>query len=182
VYSFSEGYWKEKGNRKKERGERGRGRGTSSIPPLYHSGVSITHNQERMIELTIHAHQVVHYTMKTHLLNGKWKHTYQEGTQPAGLPRSHLLWGDHQMHEQGMPSHVVFLCPLFCRHPLLSLILVRSFRSVCPASPIATGLIVASYSTWRQLWHAPRDKSVQAFPRFSYCKRQKLGMEAWEQG
>ena len=26
------------------------------------------------------------------------------------------------------------------------------------------------------------DKSVQAFPHFSYCKRQKLGVEAWEQG
>jgi len=25
-------------------------------------------------------------------------------------------------------------------------------------------------------------KSVQAFPRFSYCKRQKLGVEAWERG
>jgi len=37
--------------------------------------------------------------------------------------------------------------------------------------------------TLRCLWcHASRDKSVQAFPRFSYCKRQKLGMEAWERG
>ena len=25
-------------------------------------------------------------------------------------------------------------------------------------------------------------KSIQAFPRFSYCKRQKLGVEAWERG
>jgi len=55
---------------------------------------------------------------------------------------------------------------------------VPSFSSVCPANPIATGSIVASYSTWCQRRHASRDKSVQAFPCFSYCKRQKLGVEA----
>jgi len=38
------------------------------------------------------------------------------------------------------------------------------------------------YSMWCQQWHASRDKSVQAFPRLLYCKRQKLGMEAWERG
>jgi len=37
-------------------------------------------------------------------------------------------------------------------------------------------------SAWCQPRHASRDKSVQAFPRFSYCKRQKLGVEAWERG
>ena len=36
--------------------------------------------------------------------------------------------------------------------------------------------------TWRQARYASCDKSVQAFPRFSYCKRQKLGVEAWERG
>ena len=65
---------------------------------------------------------------------------------------------------------------------LLSLNSVCPFCSVCPASPIADGSIVASYSTWHQPRHASRDKSIQAFPRFSYCKRQKLGMKAWEQG
>jgi len=35
---------------------------------------------------------------------------------------------------------------------------------------------------WRQQRHASRDKSFQAFPLLSYCKQQKLGMEAWEQG
>ena len=35
---------------------------------------------------------------------------------------------------------------------LLSLNSVRSFCSVCPVSPIPTGSIVASYSTWRQQW------------------------------
>ena len=59
---------------------------------------------------------------------------------------------------------------------LLSLNSVRSFCSVCPASPIATGLIVASYSTWRQLRHTSRDKSVQAFPCFSQATR------AWRPG
>jgi len=49
-------------------------------------------------------------------------------------------------------------------------------------SPIATGSIVASYSSWRQPRHASRDESVQVFPRFSYCKQQKLGVEAWERG
>jgi len=49
---------------------------------------------------------------------------------------------------------------------LLSLNSIRSFCSVCPASSIATGSIVASYSTWRQQRHASRDKSVQAFPHF----------------
>jgi len=43
-------------------------------------------------------------------------------------------------------------------------------------------LIVASYSTWHQPGQSSHDKSVQAFPRFSYCKRQKLGVEAWERG
>ena len=36
--------------------------------------------------------------------------------------------------------------------------------------------------TWRQQRHASRDKSIQAFPRFSSQKQQKLGVEAWEQG
>jgi len=56
---------------------------------------------------------------------------------------------------------------------LLSLNLVCP---VCPASPIATGSIVASYSTWHQQQHS------RPSPRFSYCKWQKLGVEAWEQG
>ena len=33
-----------------------------------------------------------------------------------------------------------------------------------------------------QPWHASRDKTVQVFPRFSYCKWQKLDVEAWERG
>ena len=74
----------------------------------------------------------------------------------------------------------VWVCSL--HFTLLSLNSVCSFCSICPASPIATGSIVAMYSTWRQPRHASRDKSVQAFPRFSYCKRQKLGVEAWERG
>ena len=48
----------------------------------------------------------------------------------------------------------------------LSLNSVRYFCSVCPARPIATGLIMASYGTWRQQRHTSRDKSVQTFPRF----------------
>jgi len=36
--------------------------------------------------------------------------------------------------------------------------------------------------TWRQPRLASREKSIQAFPHFSYCKRQKLGVEAWERG
>jgi len=47
---------------------------------------------------------------------------------------------------------------------LLSLNSVRSFCSVCPASPIATGSNVASYSTSHQQRHTSRDKSFQAFP------------------
>jgi len=39
---------------------------------------------------------------------------------------------------------------------LLSLNSVHSFCSACPVSPIATGSIVASYNTWRQLQHASR--------------------------
>jgi len=35
---------------------------------------------------------------------------------------------------------------------------------------------------WHQQWHTSRDKSFQAFPRFSYCKQQKLDVEAWERG
>ena len=60
---------------------------------------------------------------------------------------------------------------------LLSLNSVRSFCSVCPASPIATGSIVASYSTWHQQWHASRDKSFQAFPHFFV-----LQARAWRPG
>jgi len=37
-------------------------------------------------------------------------------------------------------------------------------------------------STWLRQRHASRDKSVQAFPRFSYCEWQKLGVEAWQRG
>ena len=74
----------------------------------------------------------------------------------------------------------VWVCSL--PFTLLSLNSVHSFCSVCPASPIATGSIVASYSTWCQPQHASCDKSVQAFPCFSYCKWQKLGVEAWERG
>ena len=74
----------------------------------------------------------------------------------------------------------VWVCSL--PFTLLSLNSVHSCCSVCPASPIATGSVVASYITWRQPRHASRDKSVQAFPCFSYCKRQKLGVEAWERG
>ena len=35
---------------------------------------------------------------------------------------------------------------------------------------------------WCQQRHASHEKSVQAFPRFLYCKRQKLGVKAWEWG
>ena len=58
---------------------------------------------------------------------------------------------------------------------LLSLDSVRSFCSVCPASPIATGSIVGSYSTWRQQRHASRDKSVQAFPPLFVLQATKAG-------
>jgi len=88
-------------------------------------------------------------------------------------------------------TRLVFLPPLVCWCSRLGLFsslhssfpeFSSFFCSVCPASPIATGLIVASYSTWHQPRHTSRDKSVQAFPCFLYCKRQKLGVEAWELG
>ena len=53
----------------------------------------------------------------------------------------------------------IWVCSLPCT--LLSLNSVRSFGSVCPASPIATGSIMASYSTWHQQGHASLNKSVQ---------------------
>ena len=80
--------------------------------------------------------------------------------------------------------HVLSAHIWICSLPfsLLSLNSVR-FRSVCPASPIATGSIVANYSKWHQQWHAARHKSFQAFPPFFvHCNRQKLGVEAWERG
>ena len=52
---------------------------------------------------------------------------------------------------------------------------VRSFCSVCPVSPIATGLIVASCSTWRQQRHKSRDKSFQAFPPLFILQATKAG-------
>ena len=74
----------------------------------------------------------------------------------------------------------VWVCSL--PFTLLSLNSVFSFCSVCPVSPIATGSIVASYSTWCQQRHASCVKFSKPSPRFSYCKRQKLGLEAWEWG
>ena len=90
-----------------------------------------------------------------------------------------IVLGLSSCHHCSVDAHV-WGC--FLPFTLLSLSSVRSFCLVCHASLIATGLIMASYSTWRKLRHASRDKSVQAFPRFSYCKRQKLGMEAWDRG
>ena len=56
----------------------------------------------------------------------------------------------------------IWVCSLpFTLHSLNS---VRYFCSVCPARAIATGSIVASYSTWHQQRHASCDKSFQAFP------------------
>ena len=67
----------------------------------------------------------------------------------------------------------IWVCSLpFTLLPLNS---VRSFCSVCPASPIATGLIMASYSTWCQRWHASRDKSFQAFPLLFVLQATKAG-------
>ena len=57
----------------------------------------------------------------------------------------------------------------------LSLNSVRSFCSVCPASPIATGSIVASYSMWRQQRHTSRDKSIQAFSPLFVLQATKPG-------
>ena len=67
----------------------------------------------------------------------------------------------------------VWVCSL--PFPLLSLNSVRSFCSVCPVSPIATGSIVASYSMWRQPRHASRDKSIQAFPPLFVLQATKAG-------
>ena len=58
---------------------------------------------------------------------------------------------------------------------LLSLNSVRCFCSVCPASPIATGSIIASYSTWHQQRHASPDKSFQAFPPLFMLQATKAG-------
>jgi len=58
---------------------------------------------------------------------------------------------------------------------LLSLDSVRSFCSVCPASPVATGSIVASYSMWCQQQHASRDKFVQAFSPLFVPQATKAG-------
>ena len=92
-----------------------------------------------------------------------------------------VLKNQHMSHcWRHVQSAHIWVCSL--PFTLLSLNSVRSFYSVCSASPISTGLIVASYSTWHQPRHASRDKSVQAFPRFLYCKRQKLGVEVWEWG
>jgi len=83
----------------------------------------------------------------------------------------------------------VWVCSL--PFTLLSLNSVRSFCSVCAASPIATGSIVASYSTWRQPRHASRDKSVQALFVLQATKagrgwpksrNEKWGNEKWGNG
>ena len=55
-----------------------------------------------------------------------------------------------------------------------------SLNSVCPASPIATESIVASYSTWRQQQHASRNKSFQAFPPLFILQTTKIW--AWRPG
>jgi len=69
-------------------------------------------------------------------------------------------------------AHIRFC---FLSFTLLDLNSVRSFCSVCPARPIATGSIMASYSTWRQQQHASHDKSVQAFSLFFILQATKAG-------
>jgi len=73
----------------------------------------------------------------------------------------------------------IWVCSL--SFTLLSLNSVRSFCSVCPVSPIATGLIIAiatvhdvSSGTHHVIYPS------RPSPCFSYCRRQKLGIEAWE--
>jgi len=56
-----------------------------------------------------------------------------------------------------------------------TLLPLNYFCSVCPASPIATGSIVASYSTWHQQRHASCDKSVQAFSPLFVLQATKAG-------
>ena len=67
----------------------------------------------------------------------------------------------------------IWIC--FLPFTLLSLNSVCSFCSVCPVSPIATGSIVASYSTWCQQRHASHDKSIQAFPPLFVLQMTKAG-------
>jgi len=67
----------------------------------------------------------------------------------------------------------VWVCSL--PFSLLSGNSVRSFCSVCSASLIATGSIMASYSTWCQQWHTSRDKSFQAFPPLFVLQTTKAG-------
>jgi len=86
-------------------------------------------------------------------------------------------WKDLSRDECHCWCHVLSAHIWVCSLPftLLSLNSVRSFCSICPASLIATGSIVASYSTWHQQWHAPRDKSFQAFPPLFVLQATKTG-------
>jgi len=82
-------------------------------------------------------------------------------TKSGGKAWKDLSRDAHHCWHHVQSAHI-WVCSL--PFSLFSLNSVHSFRSVCPASPIATGSIVASYSMRHQQWHTSHDKSFQAFP------------------
>jgi len=86
-------------------------------------------------------------------------------------------WRIYHVRHAAAWHHVQSAHNWVCSLPftLLSLNSVRSFCSVCPVSSIATGSIMASYSTWHQQRHTSRDKSFQAFPPLFVLQATKAG-------